>query len=740
LQAGDMPPPSVRHKNPAAFDRIGRDLKAWIQAGKPEGLFDVETGTAVSVPSAASLHPRGEIGACLPLAKVAGADAAKDTFFSGLKDLPENLHETDLTTLDAYELAQKGTFAYNVEYPLWADNASKGRWVHVPEGQTIHFDPNSRQFRIPDNSRFYKTFYKPLTLKDGTTRFRRVETRLIVVRTPWEKSLFGTYRWDESEQAAALAQTPYRDGSPWKDNVFELVTDERTGAHRKYSLPARHRCIECHKGSEAGNFILGFTPLQINRRASGEAGAENTVSEEELSQVARLSSYGVINGFASANELPRLEQAGVHAARNSHELRAQGYFVGNCAHCHNPDGFAMRDNGVKLDLRAGQIFDFNTHQRSIHFPSSQERRFVDAQGSLENSYLYFKMSRPAGEQGLFSQMPLHTPGSPDCRGLNLVGKWIRSWQSPDAAENFKVECGPSDDYAWVEQDFTWPESERYLPRRLDWRSSMPEKIRKLRLSPELQKIARKEYAVGYWNAKPSCKFPDLKPEPAQIRPWMLDASGNPKRPYGEVYRSPPGAWFFTTTCAKCHGPQGDGNSTFATALLSWSGGNVRVANLMDGLFGNKGANLKTFNSTFPEDGTPRNLAGNYLLWMTTEGTRVSFPPEAANYLGRHKAQMLNLFREKCMSYITSAQQTTKPIYQDYEIFKDVCFFENRSPDDPLLQFNPDTGSPLHPDELEAWMDRAAFNAGWTIFDYLVSAASGKWWPSNDSCDKEAKMF
>ena len=53
----------------------------------------------------------------------------------------------------------------------------------------------------------------------------------------------------------------------------------------------------------------------------------------------------------------------------------------------------------------------------------------------------------------------------------------------------------------------------------------------------------------------------------------------------------------------------------------------------------------------------------------------------------------------------------------------------------MIQFDPRTGQPLHPEALDEWMDRAAINAGWVIFAYLQEASRGLWQPSKDECEK-----
>ncbi len=320
-----MPPESRRKNNPAGFLRVGKMIEAWIAAGKPNGNFSMPGSEGSSTPAAPAPYvDTTEVGDCIPLPEAVGFDFRRDKMFEDLKELPKNLMETDMFSLDAFELAQKGTVAYNVEYPLWADNNEKGRWVHVPmkiEGnkllrQSIQFDARAQKFDIPENTRFYKSFYKLVKQADGKTRARRVETRIIVVRYPSERALFGTYRWDDSEQVATLIDTPYRDGTPFRDTAFSIVVDEKKGRERKYAIPGKHRCLECHMGSETKSFVLGFSPLQINRRAPGEYARNQKVTADELSLADRLSAYGVVKGYVRGEELPRLETIGQEPFRN----------------------------------------------------------------------------------------------------------------------------------------------------------------------------------------------------------------------------------------------------------------------------------------------------------------------------------------------------------------------------------------------------------------------------------------
>jgi mono/diheme cytochrome c family protein len=211
----------------------------------------------------------------------------------------------------------------------------------------------------------------------GHETWRKMETRLIVSRpdvtlpdgTAKQTALFGTYVWSDDETSATLANLPYRDGTPFADQVRTYITDELAyqdvvdsvgpGAdfeaglqealaralernpklQQHYAIPGRIRCMQCHQGSPTKDFVLGFFPLQVARRATGTGGTYDPTGEDELSQLQRLIDYGVIKGMTSPADVVHLEDSqGTRKPRTDGELVAQAYMIGNCAHCHNPRG------------------------------------------------------------------------------------------------------------------------------------------------------------------------------------------------------------------------------------------------------------------------------------------------------------------------------------------------------------------------------------------------------------------
>ena len=148
-------------------------------------------------------------------------------------------------------------------------------------------------------------------------------------------------------------------------NLKRVLDDENPGLVRRYAIPGSDRCVECHMGSPSADFVLGFIPLQLRRRASHEGGSYEATGTDELTQLERLIDYGVITGMKSPSEVLLLEDSqGTRKARNEYELKAQAYLLGNCAHCHNPRGFASIKQPLlveALDLlpsEKGGVFQF----------------------------------------------------------------------------------------------------------------------------------------------------------------------------------------------------------------------------------------------------------------------------------------------------------------------------------------------------------------------------------------------
>ncbi len=521
-------------------------VQAWLAAGSPAQFVPPASAESAVPGDAGAAHgfalgaEVGEamtnVGNCVPNRALFGSDGEKatalDAVFAGLKanssgtaaeviGLPEHLSETDLFTLDSATLARTGVIAYAPGYPLWSDDAGKLRHVRVPGGTSIRFDPAAQQFVIPPNTRFYKTFMKQVVDSDGSYRYRKIETRLIVSRpdqnaadgTVTQTALFGSYKWNDDESDAVLVETPLNSGKPFADTLLLYDVDEPLAADllstnpadpeealleghaaRHYAIPSSQRCIQCHMGSPSQSFVLGFTPLQINRRPTGTGGVIEETGPDELTQLQRLIDLGVVSGIDSASDVLPLEQSqGSRAPRNDYELTAQGYMLGNCSHCHNPRGFPSVQNPVLKDVLDflpggdGGVFQFPLERYSprigrgltgstpipyitpslVDLPrldprSGQQAEDVVTQGTGPDG-LFWAVYAPwrsliyrnvdsafayTDDLALYPHMPMNTPGY-DPRAKQILSDWMVSIPAarkhPELVEYAYQTDGTSDD-------------------------------------------------------------------------------------------------------------------------------------------------------------------------------------------------------------------------------------------------------------------------------------------------------
>jgi mono/diheme cytochrome c family protein len=481
-------------------------LDLWFAAGTPTEVFYKPAAETMTHESPYLLSPElgaalTNIGNCIPNKSIVGKDTGPmselDAMFESATELPDRLDETDLTSFDSEKLARTSVISIAPTYPLFSDNARKMRHVRVPVGKSIKFDAAKQEFEIPANTRVYKTFLKRIVDKDGQERYRKMETRLIVSRPDGPdasdgsheiNALFGSYAWNDDETEAKLVKDPLRNGKPFADRLITYFTNEgkaqavldtqplqplvalrEAGVTRTYAIPGSERCKQCHLGSHNHSFILGLTPLQIARRPLGQSGVIESAGDDELGQLQRLIDYGVISGVNSAADILPLEATqGDRKPRNDNELRAQGYMVGNCSHCHNPRGYATVQNPQLRDMlrffpdKDGGVFQFPLDRTSPRIkrglrqdisvpyitPSlfdretsdqdvvSHHRQYlpVNMQGEAHvqaapwRSLIYRNVDTPftyAEDYALFPHMPMNVPGY-DCRVPRIMGDWMVS--------------------------------------------------------------------------------------------------------------------------------------------------------------------------------------------------------------------------------------------------------------------------------------------------------------------------
>ncbi|MEZ4471725.1 MAG: hypothetical protein R3F60_13190 [bacterium] len=275
---------------------------------------------------------------------------------------------------------------YDLNAPLWSDGADKARWLVLPPGEAATAPPDGA-WDFPENSILIKHF----AFTDGQGRARPVETRVMVRRSfGWS---FHTWRWDADGQEAWLL-----DGLE-----AEYADLDAGGAPLRYLYPSRADCHACH--SRRGEQVLGPRAAQLDRP-----------SRYGPPQLDLLAEAGLLDRRPVATPMADPDDDAAPL-----EARARAWLHANCAHCHQPGGYAPPDLG--LDLRVttplAQTGTCDVEPLYPAFGIEGSRRIRP--GRPDDSHLYLRLVASG-----FGRMPLLGTERDDPRITSVVGPWIAS--------------------------------------------------------------------------------------------------------------------------------------------------------------------------------------------------------------------------------------------------------------------------------------------------------------------------
>lgn len=207
---------------------------------------------------------------------------------------------------------------YQVAAPLWADHARKGRFIVLPEGETMT-PTEEDEWSFPKGTTFIKSFFFDLDRRDPEGEARIVETRLLVNEPDgWQSYI---YVWDDAQEDAVreVAGT----------DVDIAYTDvDGNAATQRYIVPDQLTCESCHLRDDVV-VVLGPITQQLNTEVDAPGGG--TANQIDLFAEAGLLSTPL--DPAAAPRFPKPEDEAEDL-----DARARGYLHGNCAHCHRPGG------------------------------------------------------------------------------------------------------------------------------------------------------------------------------------------------------------------------------------------------------------------------------------------------------------------------------------------------------------------------------------------------------------------
>ena len=203
-----------------------------------EDATPIDAGADVTVDAPFDVTEEPEAEAAVPDASDAEAEAEAEAGIPcGIDSvwtaaLPQDLACTGLYTDFQNKVTDPAALSYTPGVVLWADGATKSRWLYLPPNSKID-DSNMDEWVFPVGTKVWKEFQ---------IGGKRVETRLYekADTTFW---LWTTYQWASDESSATA-----------NDNGATNVVGT-------YEIPDHGKCDQCHTGR--GDKLMGVEAIAL---------------------------------------------------------------------------------------------------------------------------------------------------------------------------------------------------------------------------------------------------------------------------------------------------------------------------------------------------------------------------------------------------------------------------------------------------------------------------------------------
>jgi uncharacterized repeat protein (TIGR03806 family) len=290
------------------------------------------------------------------------------------------------------QIPSDGVVLYTLNSPLFSDYASKLRFVKLPVGQSVSYNPDS-VLQFPVGTAIVKTFYYPIDERNPKKGRRLMETRVLLHEAKGWVAL--PYIWNKEQTDAVLEVAGGSDQVSWIDGAGKKQSFE-------YQVPNMNQCKGCHERSGE------MTPIGPSVRQLNDG-----------HQLQNWSTTGLLKGLPK-DHIPAL--VNYSDASASLDDRVKAYLDINCAHCHNPTGPA-RSSGLYLTWDSKDRTAYGFFKAPVAAGrGSGNLSFDIVPGKPEQSILHYRMaSRDPGVMmpELGRQLTHH-------EGVELVRSWIAS--------------------------------------------------------------------------------------------------------------------------------------------------------------------------------------------------------------------------------------------------------------------------------------------------------------------------
>ena len=228
---------------------------------------------------------------------------------------PTTLAGTGLCVDDACTTISPGIQQYAPQFVLFADGASKRRWIQLPAGTQID-TTDMDHWVFPVGTKVWKEF----TTAD--TPPVRIETRYMVKEsadeTQQDSWFFVSYAWNAAQTAATAAP----------DGVSNALGTT-------HDIPNQNDCTQCHNQLKPTR-VLGFGAISLDFTQ-----ADATIMDLD----------DVIGASMLTTNPPGTTSPHYPLPGTATEKAALGYLHANCGHCHNSDSSIFKNGQTGIQLR-----------------------------------------------------------------------------------------------------------------------------------------------------------------------------------------------------------------------------------------------------------------------------------------------------------------------------------------------------------------------------------------------------
>lgn len=303
------------------------------------------------------------------------------------KDWPVKLSATGLFTSITKQTPAERLIAYEVNAPLWSDNAEKSRYFVLPEGKSLGYRSDG-SWEVPVGATLVKNFNITIDRRKWI-----LETRLIKrTEDGWEAA---TYVWDRNGNDAELLPNG------------KQVEIGGLRTRQSWHAPSSSECASCHV--DAAGYVLGLSTAQLNRKSA----------DGKSNQILDWARKGIVNLPADVNLKTANRFCSPYDEKAELETRARVWLDVNCAMCHRPQGpgNANIDLRYATSLEATKTIDVRPAQGDLEIANAK----LIASGHPEQSLMLHRI-----ETLNEGRMPIIGSNLVDEKAVKLLNEWIRS--------------------------------------------------------------------------------------------------------------------------------------------------------------------------------------------------------------------------------------------------------------------------------------------------------------------------